>query len=269
MVRRALLIVALLPLSACRPDTVSLEYSYEPGSELEYELVATATSTWDIGGEGEGSYQVTFDVSEVVESRAGDEAVIDISLTPTDVVERGLPSPGTGPRSFTLRVGSSGEVLEVLAVDDVPADSLDPDQLVFIGTYRPPVALEPVGLHDTWRSRQEVQVGPVFQQIDTLGTLESLDRDASGRFARIDYLGDGPLSYTTTLPQGTAELTGSAETTTQAILDLESGVLRRSRSTTLGRFEVRVAPALGGAPVTGTLEFELNLDLDPAAAGSG
>lgn len=261
------LIVALLSLSACRPDTVSLEYRYEPGSELEYELVATAKSTWDIGGEGEGSYKVTFDVSEVVESSDDVGAVIDISLTPTEVVERGLPSPGTGPRSFTLRVGSNGEVLEVLAVDDVPADSLDPDQLVFIGTYRPPLAFEPVGLHDTWRSRQEVQVGPVFQQIDTLGTLESLDRDASGKFARIDYLGDGPLSFTTTLPQGTAELTGSAETTTKANFDLDSGVLRNSDSTTLGRFEVRVVPALGGAPVTGTLEFELNLDLGPSPVG--
>jgi hypothetical protein len=263
MVARLVLVLIVLLLGGCRSDRVNLEYSYEPGSELEYELVATARSIWDIGGEGEGSYEVTFEVTETVESRNEEGAVIDITLAPVDVVERGLPSPGTGPRNFSLRVGPSGEVLEILSVDGVPAQSLDPDQLVFIGTYRPPLALDPVRLRDTWRSRQEVQVGPIFQQVDTLGTLESLDRDGAGKFARIDYVGEGPLSFTTTLPQGTAELTGSAKTTTGAVFDLDDGVLRSSDSTTRGTFEVRVVPALGGAPLTGTLDFELNLDLGP------
>ena len=106
-------------------------------------------------------------------------------------------------------------------------------------------------------------MGPVFQQVETLGTLEALDRDGRGKFAHIDYVGDGPLSFTTTLPQGTAELTGSATTTTDAIFDLDEGVLRSSDSTTEGTFEVRVVSALGGAPITGTLDFELNLDLNP------
>jgi hypothetical protein len=263
MVARLLLLAIAMLLAGCRSDSVSLDYHYEPGSELEYELIATAKSSWDIAGRGEGSYSVTFDVTEAVESGGEEDAVIEISLTPTDVVERGLPSPGNSPRSFTLRVGSNGEVLEVLAVDGVPAESLDPDQLVFIGTHRPPLALDPVTLQDTWRSSQEVQVGPVFQQVDTLGTLEALDRDARGKFAKIGYVGDGPLSFTTTFPQGTAELTGSARTTTDAIFDLDDGVLRSSNSTTEGTFEVRVVPALGGPPITGTLDFELNLDLNP------
>jgi len=263
MVVRILVVALALLLVGCRSDSVSLDYQYEPGSKLEYELIVTARSSWDIAGRGEGSYKVTFDVSEVVESSNDEEAVIKISLTPTDVIERGLPSPGTNPRSFTLRVGTNGEVLEVVAVDGVPAETLDPDQLAFIGTYRPPLALDPVTLQDTWRSIQEVQVGPVFQQVDTLGTLEALDLDGQGKFARIDYTGDGPLSFTTTLPQGTAELTGSAKTTTAAIFDLDEGVLRRSDSTTEGNFEVRVVPALTGPPITGTLNFKLNLDLNP------
>ena len=263
MVARLLVVSVALLVIGCRSDSVSLDYQYEPGSKLEYELVVTAQSSWDIAGRGRGSYKVTFDVSEVVESSDPEEAVIRISMTPTDVVERGLPSPGNSPRSFTLRVGTNGEVLEVVAVDDVPAESLDPDQLALIGTYRPPLALDPVSLHDTWRSTQEVQVGPVFQQVDTLGTLEALDRDGQGKFARIDYTGDGPLSFTTTLPQGTAELTGSAKTTTAATFDLDDGILRSSNSTTEGNFEVRVVPALTGPPITGTLTFNLNLDLNP------
>ena len=261
MIVRVLLATMVLLASGCRSDSVSLDYRYEPGSELTYDLVATARSNWDIAGGGEGSYRVEFEVSEVVESSDGGEAVIEISLTPTEVDEQGLPSPGNSPRSFTLRVGSNGEVLEVLSVDGVPAESLDPDQLVFIGTYRPPLALEPVSLRETWRSSQEVQVGPVFQQVESIGTLAGLDRDGRGKHAHIDYSGEGPLSFTTTLPQGTAELTGSASTTTAAIFDLDEGQLRSSESTTEGTFEVRVVPALGGAPLTGTLNFQLGLSL--------
>lgn len=256
-----LLAVALM-LVACRSDTVDLTYGYEAGTELDYQMVATAHAGWDIGGRGEGSYEITFQVSEVVESIDEGGAVVSISLNPTDVVERGLPSPGSEARSFTLRVGPNGEVLEVISVDGVEAASLDPDQLVFIGTYRPPLALEPVGLNDSWRSSQEVQVGPVFQQIVTLGTLESLDKDAEGTFALIDYRGEGPLTFTTTLPQGTAELTGSATTITTAAFDLSRDFLRSSDSTTVGHFEVRVVPAVGGAPLTGTLQLELDLDLE-------
>lgn len=263
MIRRWVLLGGLvLLLGACRSDRVELGYRYEPGTELNYQMVARASSSWDIGGPGEGSYEATFQVSEVVESADDDGAVVSISLNPTSIVEKGLPSPGSERRIFTLRVGPNGEVLEVIAVDGVPAASLDPDQLVFIGTYRPPLALEPVSLDDSWQSRQEVQVGPVFQQIVTLGTLESLDKDAEGAFARIDYRGEGPLTFTTTLPQGTAELTGSATTTAVATLDLDQDFLRGSDSTTKGDFEVRVVPAIGGVPVTGKLHLELNLELE-------
>jgi hypothetical protein len=263
MIRRSALLVALvLVLGSCRSNRVELGYRYEPGTELNYQMVATAHSSWNIGGPGEGSYEVTFQVSEVVESVDENGAVVAISLNPTNVVEKGLPSPGSEQRSFTLRVGPNGEVLEVITVDGVPAASLDPDQLVFIGTYRPPLALEPVSLDDSWQSRQEVQVGPVFQQIVTLGTLESLDEDAEGAFARIDFEGEGPLTFTTTLPQGTAELTGSATTTATATLDLDQEFLRGSDSTTEGDFEVRVVPAIGGVPVTGRLHLELHLDLE-------
>ena len=127
-------------LGVCRSDRVKLDYRYKPGTELNYQMVVTASASWDIGGPGEGSYEVTFQVSEVVESADGDGAVVSISLNPTNIVEKGLPSPGSEKRSFTLRVGPNGEVLEVIAVDGVPAASLDPDQLVFIGTYRPPLA---------------------------------------------------------------------------------------------------------------------------------
>jgi hypothetical protein len=138
---------------------------------------------------------------------------------------------------------------------------LDPDELAFIGTYRPPLPLTEVTLHDEWTSEQQVEVGNVFQQVSTTGLLETLDRDADGRIAEIRYSGEGPLVWSTTLPQGEADLTGSATTESAAELDIDGGFLRSASSTTEGSFEVRVVAGEERAPIRGRLEFRLELQL--------
>jgi hypothetical protein len=260
--RRALVIffcAALLP--SCKSDRVDLSYRFVEGTTTEYRMEATASARWDIAGIGSGSYRVTFDVTEEVMSADPDGATVSVLMTPTQVSEQGLPSPGPDERSFILRLGPNGEVLEVLEVDGVPAKALEPDQLAFIGTYRPPLAPDPVRLGDQWESSQEVQLGSVFQEIVTLGELDGLDRDEHGEKARLVYDGSGPLVWTTTLPQGAAELTGAAETETAATLDLDDGSLRQASSTTSGDFEVRVVPE-GRLPISGTLHLDLELDLE-------
>lgn len=250
----------LAMMGACRPDTVDLQYRY-PDRSITYRMKAQANARWDIGGPGQGDYVVTFRVTETVQSDEGEGATVTVTMEPTDVVENGLPSPGSEERSFALRIGPNGEVLEVLEVDGVPADALDPDELIFIGTYRPPLPQSRVRLGDQWEAEQEVRVGAVFQQFVTSGRLDSLDRDQAGRIARLDYSNEGPLLWSTELPQGQAELIGSASTSSEAMLDIDGGFLRGASSSTSGEFEVRVDPGGQQAPITGTLDLELELDL--------
>ena len=247
-----------LALGACRPDTVDLRYRFEEGATTTYEMTADASASWDIGGPGDGSYRVIFEVSETVESSVADEATVSVTMTPIVIEEEGLPVPGAGARSFVLRVGANGEVLEILEVDGVPASQLDPDILAFIGTYRPPLPLEPIRLRSSWESEQEVSVGSIYQRVITVGTLESLTLHETGPGADIEYSGRGPLEWTTTLPQGNAELTGSATTDSGVVFDLDLGILRVAESRTRGRFEVRVVPT-EGSPLTGTLALEMKL----------
>lgn len=258
----ALLIAGLL--TACRPDTVELAYRYPSTDSISYRMQATANASWDIGGTGSGSYDVTFEVTETVESVEEDGVVVSVVMVPDPerVRERGLPSPGTTERSFALRIGESGEVLEVLEVDGVTSEALDPDELAFIGTYRPPLPEERVRLRDEWRAEREVDLDAVFQQVLITGQLEGLRRDADGRVAELRYSGEGPLVWTTTLPQGEAELTGSGTTSSTADLDMDRGSLRSARSSTNGEFEVRVDPGGERAPIVGTLELDLDLTLE-------
>lgn len=257
----ALSVSLALAATACRPDTVELAYRYPTEGTITYRMDAHASAEWDIGGKGGGSYDVAFEVTETVESSEGDGVVVSVLMVPLEVEEQGLPSPGAKQRSFALRIDPNGEVLEVLEVDGVPAQALDADELAFIGTYRPPLPVDPIRLHDTWRSEQEVQLGSVFQQVASTGELDGLRRDGEDPIARLAYSGEGPLVWATTLPQGEAELTGSATSESEAELDINGGFLRAASSTTSGTFEVRVDPGGERAPIVGTLRLDLDLDL--------
>ncbi len=260
--RALALLMLVAAMTACRPDTVELAYRYAPEASITYEMRAHAVASWDIGGPGEGSYDVTFEVTETVESTDAQSVVVSVVMVPLEVDERGLPSPGSRERSFALRIGPNGEVFEVLEVDGVPAEALDPDELAFIGTYRPPLPPHPVRLRDTWRAQQQVDLESVFQQVVTTGQLQGLRRDAEGKIAEVDYSGEGPLVWMTTLPQGEAELTGSAVTSSEAEVDIDGGFLRSAASSTTGDFDVRVDPGGERAPIVGTLRLDLELSLE-------
>jgi hypothetical protein len=257
----ALAVLALVT-TACRSDGVALAYSFPEQQTLVYEMVANARANWDIAGEGSGSYTVTFAVTEAIESVDDQGAVVNVTMEPRDVEEEGgFIAPATTERTFKLQVGQHGEVRDVLEVDGIPASALDPDQRLFIGTYRPLLPLDPVGLEDEWPGSQEFQ-GEEFQRITTLGTLESLNTDDRGDFAELSYSGKGPLVWDTSLPEGQAELTGSAQITGTAELDIEDGFLRTASSSTEGEFDVTVLPEEAGNPITGTLHLELDLELE-------
>jgi hypothetical protein len=188
--------------------------------------------------------------------------VVKVSMEPIEVTEQNLPSPGAETRAFTLRLDPSGEVLDVVEVGGVPASALDADQLVFIGTYRPPLATGPVRLDDEWEAQQRVGLPEAFQQIATVGELVRLGRDADGDIAHLRYTGEGPLEWVTELPQGEAELSGSARTVSRAALDIDDGFLRRADSSTTGIFEVRVVTETGTLPLTGVLRLKLDLEIE-------
>lgn len=253
----------MLGLSACRPDTVELSYRFAPDRALHYILRAGAEASWEISGRaGRGTYDAVFEVTETVESVEDGKPVVAVVMDPLEIEEQGLPSPGLQRRSFRLRLTSEGTVEKVLEVDDIPAKVLDADELAFIGTYRPPLPEERVGMKDSWTAEQDLEVPTASQQATTTGLLDSLRRDRHGAMAELRYAGEGPLMWRTALPQGAAELAGSARTSIAAVLDIEDGFLRVAQSTTRGSFDVRVVPTDATAPLSGNLQFTLELGLE-------
>lgn len=263
-VRTRALAITLLLLAACRPDSIELAYRFDEGRTITYRMTATANAEWDIAGPGQGSYEVGFEVQETVRSadETGATVIVEMIPIPDATEERGLPSPGLERRSFSLRVGPSGELLEVLEVDGIEASVLNQDEIALIGTYRPPLPTEEVRLRDDWSDQREVQLGANFRQIETTGTLIGYRRAGERRLARITFSGRGPVEWISELPQGRAQLTGEARTTGSGFFDVDGGSFDEATSLTSGSFEVRVLPGGGEAPITGILELELEVTIE-------
>lgn len=261
--RAALLVVVATLMTACRTDTVTLEYRYDAATEqLQYVLTARAQAEWNIGERGRGSYRVRFEVTEDIQPQPGGGAIVNVTMTPLEVEEQGLLPPGAEERRFRLELGPNGEKLDVVEVGGVPATELDDDELALIGTYRPPLPLEPVGLDDTWAAREELKLRSVSQQIATTGVLEELRRNDEGdRVAVLGYNGAGPLTHVLELPQGEATVSGDTSVGIDAEFDIDRGVLLRATSITEGTFEARVIPQGEEVPITGTLDLQLQLDI--------
>lgn len=250
----------LLLATACRPDNVELAYRFEEGSIQTFRMTAHAEAEWDIAEGGRGSYDISFDVTETVESvDENGSVVVVVDMVPTGAEENGLPSPGLERRSFSLRLGPNGELLEVLRLDGVQAANLEQDELAFIGTYRPSLPEDRVRLGDEWSQEHQVQLGSNFQQIRSRGELTGFRRTGDHRLARIEFTGQGPLEWLTGLPQGQARLTGEASTDGSGLFDIDAGVLEEATSSTRGTFDVRVSPGEGEAPIVGTLQLDLEL----------
>lgn len=245
----------LLVLAACRPDTVDLSYRF-PEGQRQYRLEADIASRWDIGETGGGSCHVVLDVSENVREQEGDTAVVEVTMDPVEVEEDGLACPRGG--GFTLEIDANGGVVGILEVEGADGE-LAEEEGAFIGTYRPALPGEPVGLGDDWESEPEEKVG-ALAQLPTRGRLDSLYRDDDGPVAELSYSGTGPLQWITQLPQGSAGLGGSAQTNATAKFDIDRGLLLEASSVLRGDFDVRVQPSSrGGTPLTGTLSLELEL----------
>jgi hypothetical protein len=258
------LLVVLAIAGGCRPDTVELVYRFEEGREFRYTLTARGRVDYEFTTTtGSGNYLAVFDVTETIDTTDDDSAVVSVSMTPIRSVENGLQSPAGEELSFRSRIGPSGEVLEVLELNGVPASELGPEQIALIGTMRPKLPLEDETIGATWDAGQEFPLPSTFSEVSTTGELQALDVDSGGRLAQIGFRGGGPLSGTIAIAGGNAELTGALEVQGDAVLDVDGGFLRSATSSNAGDFQARLVP-VNEAPLTGAIHLELDIDLELA-----
>jgi hypothetical protein len=253
--------VAAAVTGACRPDTVELGYRFEEGRVFNYRLTARGKVDYQFTTTtGGGDYLAVFDVTESIEATEGAGAIVSVAMTPVKSVENGLQSPAGEELSFRSRIGPNGEVLEVLALNGVPASELSPEQIALIGTMRPKLPLEDETIGASWDAGQEFPLPSTFSEVRTTGVLEGLEVDAQGRVAEIGFRGGGPLSGTIAIAGGNAELTGGLDVTGDAVLDVDGGFLRSASTVNEGDFQARLVPE-NEAPLTGLIHLELDIDL--------
>lgn len=260
MKRAVVAAIGLLVLVSCSKETVEPVYSY-PAGTARYRLEATGAARWNVGGRDSGSYRISYRVKETIR-RTGSGALVTLELTPTDVEQDKLLPLGSETRSFTLRLGAKGEVLEVVEVDGLPPRDLNPDELTLIAAFRPPLPIGAVAVRDRWRSDQAVELDGVSERLTTRGRLDALGVDSAGEFARLSYEGSGTLTGRPSFEFGRAGLEGPITTRGTGIFDLGGGFLRQGRLVTTARFEVELDRRRQLPAIVGTMRTELRVDVE-------
>ena len=95
----------------------------------------------------------------------------------------------------------------------------------------------------------------------SMSGLADVERTPTTTLAALSYAGGAPLVWTTSLGEGVAQMSGTADTEARAIFDVRRGRLNQATSSTSGSFDVRVAPQGEQGPLSGRLNLELDLRL--------
>jgi hypothetical protein len=237
------LVIVLLVVAGCRPDTVRVRFRPEVGASYRYVIDVHSMTTTRIQGTPaqRRDERVRLVAEHTVLSR--DSTGVRVRVV--------VGEPGKAPQSFVVRF-DAGAQLE--SIESVEGDS--PDIVGALGvpeifpgaTGPPPRRLAP---GDTWRSNRRVRVpgatGASRLRVD--GRLDQLGVAGTHDVARVVSTARLPLTTAAITDDGLLHLDGAQRIDERSVYDLDDGAVRSVRATTVGHFRLRVEP-VGLTPAT-------------------
>jgi hypothetical protein len=243
-----LLVVALLPLAACRPDTVRLSFRPRPGAHYRYEIRVRSVTTIRLGDE---PARTTTDAAVLV----ADHTVLSPGPGGARVrVE--LHRTGSQTRTFVVRLDRAAQLQEIERIEGQPAGAFGETGLTEVFT---PAASAPPDrpLHpgDRWAIGRRIRLADsTSSRLSGTGRLIALGIVRGRKTAQVRSTTTLPIVDEARLGRGRQQLRGVEVTDATTIHDLTDGAVEKSRSTARGTFDVVVLPPSGqGEGVTGRL----------------
>lgn len=252
---RVLLAVTLVAtLSGCREGTVRLTFRPEVGATYRYELEVSTVSEVRIGPTGperrEEDVRLT---AEHTVLRSGADGV-EVRVL--------LQEPGADDRVFEVVFDRAAQLEEVRSIEGVPDERLGVLGIAEIfpaAVGAPPD--RPLAPGAGWVIDGAVQLpaGAPDTRLDGSGRLVELGVVDGRRVASLESAARLPLEAVVPSANGELRLEGVQVTDYRATHDLDDGSVREASSTTLGRFDLEVAPPPGqqASPVPGFLIVEV------------
>lgn len=239
----------LAGLGGCRDGSVRL--SFRPAAEAIYRyevVVETRTERRLVGAEPiVRAERVVLDaVHRVLET--GDDGVrVEVELRPRS----------GEPQTFVVFFGPDAQLegFESLAGATEPAGGIGLPEVFPAGAAAPPG--RPLAPGDGWRIDEQVRIPGAHGTwpLTGEGRLVELGVVGGEDVARMRTSSRLPLRATVRQADGVLHLRGEQRTEHRATHDLDDGAVRVASSSTLGRYDVELAPPVGSrtTPVTGTL----------------
>ena len=255
----ALVVLASCVIAGCGDDHVTIAYRPPAGSTFTYAIhVESSTITSLPGRAGEPAAAVPADLiahQRVLDAREG-----------TTRVEVTLEREGIGRRTFVMRFDRAAQLTAVESVEGIPAEalgSLGLSEIFPAAAGAPPD--RPLRPGDRWTIDDQVQLAGMSAPARLTGTghLVRLDVVDGRDTATVESATTLPLVATSTSDGSVETLRGTQTTSITVVYDLATGSVRHSSASTVGRFDLELAPPNGqpGAPIKGTLIVQVRSDI--------
>lgn len=246
---------AVIGLTGCREGTVRLTFRPEVGTVYRYQVEVRTTTEVSIGGAGpERRAEDVVLTAEHTVLRSGDDGVQVRVL---------LQEPGAPDRVFEVMFDRAAQLEEVQSIEGVPDERLG---MLGIAEIFPAAAgappdrpLAPGAIWDIDDAIHLPQTRP-DTRLRGSGRLVELDYVGGKKVARLASAARLPLESELASPNGSLRLKGEQSTDYSATHDLDDGSVREATSSTVGRFELELAPpgGQGNRPVEGSLVVEVD-----------
>ncbi len=249
------LTLAVTGLVGCREGTVRLTFRPEVGAVYRYEVVVRTLSEVRLGSqEPEIREEDVVLTAEHTVLRAGDDGV-EVKVL--------LQEPGGPDRVFEVVFDRAAQLEEVQSIEGVPDDRLGTlgiSEIFPAAAGAPPDRpLEPGA---SWIIDDAIQLpgDAAATELTGSGRLVELAVVGGKEVARLASAARLPLVSVLAAPGGDLRLSGAQVTDYTATHDLADGAVRDATSSTVGSFDLEVAPppGVGAQPVTGTLRVEVS-----------
>jgi hypothetical protein len=248
--RLAAILLALLILVGCRPDTVAVSFHPPVGAVYRYEIRVRAVRTTTLeGGEPEQRDEEVRLVSEHTVLASGKGGVRVRVL---------VGEAGELAQAFVVRFDRAAQLRSVESTEDASSDvvgALGVPEIAPGATGAPPG--KPLAPGDTWDVTRRVLVPGAAKaaRLHTHGRLRELGVEGDEKVARLRSTTDLPIDASTSSERGSLRLLGTQQITQHATYDLDDGAVRRARASTTGRFRIFLLPPddPSAEPIPGTL----------------
>jgi len=232
----------LLTTAGCRSPKLLLEYKFMPGTTARYFWVIDTVTSIDSPTEQTTKRRhAAVDITESTSRSARGEMILKVNIRPRATRQDGKAITLPPPTTIDYQVGPHGRILKVFG-SDLPLTNLATLDLGNLSSEaRPPLSLKPVGLSDEWSAPLNLRGAKSSIRMSGTGRLNGFQLEDKRRLAEVGLQRSGKITSSEIVGKAQVNLTGVSRSTSNSLVDVDSGALYSTNYSSSSNFDVASA----------------------------